>query len=98
VKDLRALVEKEVGKEIAEEAVTLGERLIEQGVQKGMQQGLQMGQQEVRRTLLLRQLRLRFGELPEATVDRVNAAGVPQLDLWADRVITAASLDDVLAD
>ncbi len=74
--------------------MTLGERLIEQGMQKG----LQVGEQQRGRTTLLRLLRLRFGELPEATVARVNAAGVPQLDLWTDRVITAASLADVLAD
>ncbi|MFS8069616.1 MAG: DUF4351 domain-containing protein, partial [Byssovorax sp.] len=61
-------------------------------------QGVQKGEQQGRRSMLLRQLRLRFGELPEATVARVNAAGVPQLDLWTDRVITAASLADVLAD
>ncbi len=90
VEDLLALVAKEVGDEIAEDAVTLGERLIEQGVQKGEQQG--------RRSMLLRLLRLRFGELPSPALARINAADMPQLDLWADRVLTAASLADVLAD
>lgn len=98
VEDLLALVAKEVSHEIAEDAVTLGERLIEQGMQKGLQQGLRVGEQQGRRDMLLRLLRVRFGELPEATVARVNAAEMTQLDLWAERVITAASLAELLGD
>jgi predicted transposase/invertase (TIGR01784 family) len=102
VKDLLALVAREVSQEIAEDAVTLGERLIEQGMQtglqQGMQKGLQVGEKQGRRDMLLRQLRLRFGELPETTVDRVNTADLAQLDRWAERVITSASLADLLQE
>ena len=46
--------------------------------------------------MLLKQFRLRFGELPAAIVARVEAAEVPELDLWAERFVTASRLEDVL--
>jgi len=46
--------------------------------------------------LLLRLLRARFGDLPEVAVARVNAADAAQLDLWAERVLSAPTLADVL--
>lgn len=46
--------------------------------------------------LLLKQLAVRFGPLSEATRARVEAATSDQLDTWAERVLTAAALDEVL--
>ena len=50
-----------------------------------------------RRRVLLVQLRERFGELPASAVARVKAAGGAELDVWAVRVLRAATLDEVLA-
>lgn len=47
--------------------------------------------------LLLKQLGLRFGPLSDATRARVEAASVEQRDTWAERILTAPTLDDVLA-
>jgi predicted transposase YdaD len=49
------------------------------------------------RSMLLRQLRTRFGEVPDDAMARVEAADRAQLDTWADRLFTALTLDDVLA-
>lgn len=49
------------------------------------------------RKVLLRQLKKRFGPLPESVVERVNAAGAATLETWLDRVLTEATLDDILA-
>lgn len=49
------------------------------------------------RELLRRQLNWRFGSLPAAIARRVARAGVAELERWADRTFTAASLDDVFA-
>ena len=51
---------------------------------------------ELRRTreVLLRQLRLRFGEVPDALVARIEQADPETLDEMLDRVVTAASLDE----
>lgn len=46
-------------------------------------------------SMLLRILRLRFGEVDEATVERVRAASESQLLEWADRVVDADSVDAV---
>lgn len=47
--------------------------------------------------VLLKQLALRFGVLPEATRARVERATLAQLDAWVERVLTAATLDEVFA-
>jgi hypothetical protein len=45
---------------------------------------------------LLKQLRARFGALPEAAVARVNDASAAELDDWAEQILTAPSLADLL--
>ena len=70
----------------------LGQAVDEEGKRKG----LARGQLEGQRKLLLKQLRARFGDLPEVAVARVNAADNAQLDLWAERVLSAPTLADVL--
>jgi predicted transposase/invertase (TIGR01784 family) len=47
--------------------------------------------------LLLKQLGLRFGPLSDVTRARVQAATVEQLETWGERILSAATLDDVLA-
>ena len=37
-----------------------------------------------------------FGEPPAPVVARIEAAEVPELDAWLERVVTASQLDDVL--
>ena len=48
--------------------------------------------------ILLRQLKLKFGEPSSETHARVEAAGLGQLDQWLERVLTAKTLDDVFRD
>jgi hypothetical protein len=74
--------------EAQEDLVTAGEQLIEQGRLQGLQEG--------QRRMLLKQLRARFGALPEDATARVNRADAAELDLWSDRVLTAPSLAEVL--
>jgi predicted transposase YdaD len=59
--------------------------------EEGRQEALKEGQQE----LLLRQLTRRFGALPEAVTARVMDASREELERWGDRILDAASLDDV---
>ncbi len=54
------------------------------------------GRREGMRRALLRQLRYRFGELPAAAITHVEAGEVADIERWADRVLTAQLLDDVL--
>ena len=67
---------------------------VAEGRAEGVAEGIEKGQAE----LLLRQLELRFGVLPDAVRDRVRDASAPELEAWAERVLTAASIDEVLAE
>ena len=60
---------------------------------EGRQEGLQQG----RATLLARLLQLKFGPLDQATQLRLEQADEATLDLWAERILSAQSLGDVLA-
>lgn len=51
---------------------------------------------EASRSLLLRQLELRFGTVPARARAKIRAATPSQLECWALRVVTAASLAEVL--
>jgi hypothetical protein len=64
------------------------ERFREEGMQQGMQQG------EVR--VLERQLRLKFGELPDEARERIAQADERLLLEWSERVLTATCLEEVL--
>jgi predicted transposase/invertase (TIGR01784 family) len=104
---LQALVEREVGSEAKDAIVTVGERLIEQGRQEGVQQGRQEGVQQGRqegsqqgkRELLLSLLRRRFGTEVDGEIERrLATASTLQIETWADRVFSAATLTELLAD
>jgi hypothetical protein len=86
-----------VGKEGNEELLSVADQLIEQGRNEGLRDGRQEGLQRQRR-ILLKQLGARFGTLPEAAVCQVNAAEPAELETWAERVLTAPTLADVLGD
>jgi predicted transposase YdaD len=71
-----------------------------EGRKKGRQEGREEGRREeairTRQQTLLRQLRARFPDVPQATTDVVNATrDVAQLDAWLDRVVSARNLDEV---
>ncbi|MBF0463335.1 MAG: Rpn family recombination-promoting nuclease/putative transposase [Magnetococcales bacterium] len=69
---------------------------LQQGLQQGRQQGRQEGRQEEASKILLRQLTRRFGDLSAGVREKINAAGLDDLELWSDRVLDAHSLADVL--
>ena len=51
------------------------------------------GEIEGRAAVLLKLLQLKFGPLPQSTIDRVQAAGIDALDAWTERVLTATSIE-----
>jgi hypothetical protein len=71
----------------------LREDLRDEIFEKGVEKGVEKGQRET----LLRQLTRRFGALPAAVTTRVAQASLAELACWIDRILDAASLDDVFA-
>jgi predicted transposase YdaD len=68
----------------------------QEGHQEGRQEGRQEGHKEEAVALLCRQLEHRFGPLPAATRQQIEAADTPTLETWSLRVLDATSLEDVL--
>lgn len=78
--------------------VTSNERLAKaEGIEQGMLQGMQQGMQRGQARMLVRQLTRRFGELPAWALARIDAASEADLEIWADAVLSATSIDSVLA-
>jgi Domain of unknown function (DUF4351) len=44
---------------------------------------------------LVRLLTRKFGPVSDAVRERIDTAGLEQLETWSDRVLDAATLDDV---
>lgn len=84
VKQFSAVVSKEEEREIMSVADWYEDR--------GRQEGIKAGSCNA----LLKLLRARFGALPDAAESRIKAADTAQLDVWIERVLTAATLDEVL--
>src|SRR5690606_2160047 len=71
-------------------------RGIERGIEQGIQTGLREGQLEGRAAMLSRLLQLKFGDLPETLQQRLAQASEAELDLWAERILFADSLEQVI--
>lgn len=69
--------------------MSTAERLMKEGEARGELRGV------ARR--LCRLLEKRFGPLPAEIAERVGGAGIVDLDRWFDRVLDAATLDDLFA-
>lgn len=74
------------------------QRLKKEMREEGRQEGHKEGHKEGRRDLLRRQLTKKFGPLDAATVARLDAADDALLDTYADRILTATKLSDVLGE
>jgi hypothetical protein len=67
--------------------VTSAERI---GIEKGLKQGELQGE--------MRLLQRRFRPLPEAITERLAQANVATLETWGERLLDAATLDEVFTD
>ena len=63
---------------------------------QGEARGRSEGEARGRAAVLLKQLTLKFGTLPSATLERVQSASTAELDLWAERILSAKTLQEVL--
>lgn len=74
------------------DVMTIYDQLIEEGRQKGLHQGIAEGRAE----MLLDLLAAKFGTVPAGVRKRVQHASADELAAWGTRVLTAATLEDVL--
>ncbi|WP_442488308.1 DUF4351 domain-containing protein [Halomonas litopenaei] len=52
-------------------------------------------QQQGETRMLAKQMRRKFGELPEWAKARLDSASTEQLDTWGERILTANTLDEL---
>jgi hypothetical protein len=71
------------------------EQGLEQGLEKGLEQGVKKGIRQGEAQMLLRQLSLRFGNLPLSAREQVESADADTLLRWSERILTASTLDEV---
>jgi hypothetical protein len=66
------------------------------GRREGRREGRQEGRQEGEALVLLRLLRLKFGEIDEESRRRIEAADAETLLVWSERILTAGCIEDVI--
>ena len=59
-------------------------------------EGIQEGRQEGESAMLLRQIALKFGPPDPSILHRIETADTDTLLRWAERILTATTLDEVL--
>tara|TARA_R110001606_G_scaffold128545_1_gene263092 strand:+ start:8103 stop:8684 length:582 start_codon:yes stop_codon:yes gene_type:complete len=66
------------------------------GVAQGVEQGVKRGRLDGERTLVLRLIQRRFGDIPAELRLRLEGASQDELERLADRVVDASCLDDLV--
>ena len=67
------------------------------GLQEGREEGREEGRRKEAMDVLRRQLRRKFGSLPDEMESKIEGATLSDLHAWLDRVVDADRLDDVVA-
>ncbi len=102
IRDLGAMLEervKEWEKELLEKGLQEGiKEGIKKGIKKGMEKGIEKGVEQGEAEVLLRLLERKFYEIPPEYRQRIDDADSSQLLAWAERILTAESIDDVFGD
>ncbi len=103
---LQLVLERGLGPEAQETFMTLAQQLREQGREQGLAQGREQGlaqgreqREQASRALLLRLMQQRFGAALEPHHEqRLHSATLEQVEAWLQRILTAASPAELLAD
>lgn len=87
---------KKIDEEFNVSIMLTGERLgYQKGMQEGIEQGIEQGIQYGEAHMLLNQLKVKFNDLPESYVERINRADANTLNQWGINLLMAQSLDEV---
>jgi predicted transposase YdaD len=85
----------QIGPEAEEIYMSTADMLRAEGEAKGLAKGLAKGVGKGEARVLVRQLTRKFGPVPDAVRERIDTASLEQLEIWTDRVLDAATLDEV---
>ena len=65
--------------------------------QEWMLEGMEKGERAALASMLTKQARLRFRDVPPDSAARIESATKPDLERWIERILTAETLDDLFA-
>ncbi len=88
---------QEMGAMLAERVVEWTENWKQQGLQEGRLKGRQEGRLKGEAAVLTRLLTRRFGPLDASVRSRLDQATLEELERWSDRILDAATLDEIFA-
>lgn len=74
---------------------TFFQRVREESAREGELRGEQRGVQRGEVRVLLRQIRLKFGEIPDEVRRRIEQADADTLLTWSERILTAERIEDI---
>nr|VFK19275.1 MAG: protein of unknown function (DUF4351) [Candidatus Kentron sp. LPFa] len=92
IREVRPEEEEPMMSQFAQE---IKKKALLEGIQQGRQEGRQEGHMEGEVKLLMRQLSRRFQPLPNEITERILKADPNTIEIWADRILDAKSLDEV---
>nr|VFK67657.1 MAG: conserved hypothetical protein (putative transposase or invertase) [Candidatus Kentron sp. UNK]VFK72879.1 MAG: conserved hypothetical protein (putative transposase or invertase) [Candidatus Kentron sp. UNK] len=100
---IRGVRPEEEDKMMSRFAQDIEKKALHKGRLEGHQEGHQEGRlegllEEGETKLLLRQLSRRFHALPDEITERIHGADPNTIEIWADRVLDAKSLDEVFSE
>jgi predicted transposase YdaD len=72
------------------------ENLVKKERLQGEQIGIQRGRMEGESRLLRKMIEIKFGAMPEWAESVLQSADSQQIDLWAESILTAESLEALL--
>ena len=87
----RRLLKRKEFRAVQEVELTWADKLVEKGREEGREEGVVEG----KRKTLLRLLASKFGGLPRKVRSRAETLSEPELDSALDRLLTAATLDEL---
>jgi flagellar biosynthesis/type III secretory pathway protein FliH len=80
-----------------QEVKTMLAERVQEWTRQWWEEGRQEGRQQGEAAILLRQLERKFGPLGANVRERITRADAERLLVWSERVLTATSLEEVLA-
>ena len=83
---------------VRERAVRDELTLLKEAEERGIEKGIEKSRTEGEAKILQKLLKLRFGTLSATLEARISQASKEEIECWADRILEAASLEDVFRD
>lgn len=93
VGELAKRAAKVAGPRAGEVVMSTAQEFVDQGLKRGVAQGVAQGA----RNVLVRLLRTQFGRVSKDVLKRLEGASAEELETWSERVLKAASIDEVFA-